>query len=171
MPSILNTLARLAARLSGRQRMLRITADARIVRWVGPMIERLMADTPDGEVYQTALAELFVGERPPLRFHYGAVSTFRLDGPPQRAGDTMLPLGGLLLSPGVTAHLDPFEAGELDREVSAAIEQAILEYIARRRLQDLRPVPQQIDRATADPAAHELIARRARSRQVLTKHI
>src|SRR5215471_2615035 len=65
MPAILDTLARLAARLSGRQSTLRITGDARIVRRVGPMIERLIADTPDGEVYQTALAELFVGERPP----------------------------------------------------------------------------------------------------------
>ena len=169
MPAILNSFAWLAARLSGRPITLRFSVDARIAEYVAPLIEKLVADTDDGDIYRYAIAEWHHCERPPIRFHYGAVSAFRLDGPLQRAGNTWLPLGGLLFSPGVTAHLNPFDASELDRELSAAIEQAILKYIARHRLQDLQPVPHEIDRATADPAARELIARWVESRQSLRR--
>lgn len=170
MPRVLNALARLSAQLFGRQEVtLRFKADALIAEYVEPLIPRLIADTEDGLVYRFGLAQLCESERPPLRFHFGAISTFRLDGPWQHAGDTFLPLGGLLLSPGVTAHLDPLAADELDRELRAAIEQAIRKYIARHRLQDLRPVPQEIDRARADPAARELIAMWVESRQSLRR--
>ena len=80
-------------------------------------------------------------------------------------GRHLPPLGGLLLSPGVTADLNPSEADALHRLIRKAIEREILEWIARYRLQDRRPVPATIDRATADPAARELIARWVRSRQ------
>ena len=167
MPAILNTVALVAARLSGRRVTFRFTMDAQIAEYVAPLIEMLIADTNDGDTYRNPIADWRSAERPPICIHSAEISTVRIDGPWQKAGDTFLPLGGLLLSPGVTAHLNPIEADALYRLIRKAIEREILEWIARHKLQYSRPVPAEIDRATADPAARELIARWVMSRQVL----
>ena len=91
MPDILNTLARLAARLSGRRITLRFTMDARIAEYAAPLIERLIADTDDGDTYRAAIADWRSAERPPICIHSAEISTVRIDGPWQKAGDTFLP--------------------------------------------------------------------------------
>ena len=83
------------------------------------------------------------------------------------AGDNFLPLGGLLQSPGVTAHLNPVEASELDGLIRATIEQMILQWIDRHGLQELPPAAPEINREKADPLARELIAEWLATRQAL----
>src|SRR3546814_15231007 len=78
-----------------------------------------------------------------------------IDGPRHHVGDYLFPLGALIESPGVTAHLDPVEACELESRVRQAIEQEILLWIAEHRLQDRPPVNPRIDRTVADPIAVE----------------
>lgn len=168
MTTFLAPLVRLAARLSGEHVSIRFTMDARIARYVVPLVERLIADTADGETYRSALVGWRNSERPPIRIHRAEVSTFRLDGPMQEAGDNLLPLGGLLLSPGVTAHLNPMEADELDGLIRASIEQTILRWIDHHGLQNLPPVSPGIDRAKADPEARTVIAEWVARRQAQT---
>ena len=117
---------------------------ARIAEYAAPLTERLIADTDDGGTYRAAIADWRSAERPPICIHSAEISTVRIDGPWQQAGDTSLPLGGLLLSPGVTAHLNPIEADALHRLIRKAIEREILKWIARYRRQDRRPVPAKI---------------------------
>jgi len=97
-------------------------------------------------------------ERPPMAIYRGDISTFRVDGPRQWLGGWAFPIGGLILSPGVTAHLDPFEAQELRERMETVIEEIIRKWVADHNLQALPPVPQQIDRTTADPIAKAKIA-------------
>ena len=84
--------------------------------------------------------------------------------------DRSFPLGGLILSPGVTAHLDPFEARELQEHMEWVIEQAIRQWIADHDLLDRTPVPEAFDRRKADRKAKAKIAdwaaRRERIRPV-----
>ena len=75
MPAIFNTLARLAARLSGRRITLRFTMDARIAEYAAPLIERLIADTDDGDTYRAAIADWRSAERPPICIHSAEIST------------------------------------------------------------------------------------------------
>lgn len=165
MPTLLYPLIRLTTRLFGRRVSIRYTMDARIAHYTTPLIERLIANTPDGETFRSSLVGWRDSERPLIRIYRAAVSTFRLEGPMQEAGDDLLPLGGLLLSPGVTAHLNPKEADELDELIRASIEQTILQWIDRHGLQDLPPVSPEVDRAKADPEARALIAEWVAHRQ------
>src|SRR3546814_19252526 len=72
----------------------------------------------------------------------------------------LLPLGGLIETPFVTAHLDPVEAQRLDSQVQEAIEQTIDDWICEHRLYDRPRARREIDRATADPEARAVIASR-----------
>ena len=120
-------LDRLADRLwAGRTVTLRFTADYRIARFTLPLIKRLLADDEAGETYRCSIAQWTLNERPPLHVHRGEVSSLRIDGPLQNAGMSYLPLGGLIESPGVTAHLDPGEADRLDRRVQEAVERTMI---------------------------------------------
>src|SRR3546814_1933729 len=113
---ISRALGRIADHWAGRKVTLRFTADYRIACFSLPLIKRLLANTADGETYRCSIAEWPVNERPPLYVHRGVVSTLRVDGPLQDAGRTYLPLGGLIETPFVTAHLDPVEAQRLDSQ-------------------------------------------------------
>jgi hypothetical protein len=67
-------------------------------------------------------------------------------------------LGGLILTSGVTAHLNPFEAEALHKRMQKAIEETVFTWACEHDLYALRHVPDEIDRAVADPAAKALIA-------------
>jgi hypothetical protein len=64
----------------------------------------------------------------------------------------------LILSPGVTAHLNPFEADALRDHMRQAIEDAIVVWVREHDLYSLPPVPEQFDRRKADRKAKALIA-------------
>lgn len=106
---------------TGRKVTLRFTAEYRTACYVVPLIKKMLAEDEDGEAYRTALVDWHRAERPPLAIYQGHTSHCRIDGPWQLAGRHCLPLGGLILSPGVTAHLNPFEAQALHDQMQQAI--------------------------------------------------
>lgn len=151
---------RLAYRLwAGRKVTLRFTADYRIAGFTLPLIERLLMDDDDGETYRNYIADWTLNERPFLHIYRGERSRVRIDGPLQKAGVSYLPLGGLIESPGVTAHLDPLEAHRLDGRVQEAIEKTVLCWIIEHGLYDQPRQRREIDRRTADREARAIIAR------------
>ncbi|WP_336950708.1 hypothetical protein [Sphingobium aromaticivastans] len=160
MPIFHRTLDRLADFIwKDRKVTLRFTANYRTACFAVPIIKKLLADSEDGETYRCSIAHWNLNERPPLYIHRGGVSTVRIDGPLQNAGTSYLPLGGLIESPGVTAHLNPVEADRLDRRVQEAVERTIHDWIIEHGLQDQPRVRREIDRRKADRAARAVIAR------------
>lgn len=143
---------------AGRKVSLHFIADYDTARYVLPLIKKLIADDEDGETYRTALVDWHRVERPPLALYDGEASFCRIDGPLQWVGDRRFPLGGLVLSSGVTAHLDPFEADALYDHMKATIERAIREWIAEHGLRDWPRVPVEFDRTEADRKAKAMIA-------------
>jgi len=137
---------------------LRFSIDERMAEYVRPLIEKLVAKGEDGETYRMALAEWQRSERPPLALYDGDTSVCRIDGPWQWEGSEAFPLGGLILSPGITAHLNPFEARALSEHMKCAIERAILEWIADHEIGDGARMPEAFDRAVADREARAMIA-------------
>ncbi|MFV0642901.1 MAG: hypothetical protein ACK5NN_00120, partial [Sphingomonadaceae bacterium] len=103
--------------------------DARMAPYVVPLLDRLTADNEDSDALHGSLIHWKRAERPPLHIYQGHTSFCRIDGPLQWAGNVDLPLGGLILSPSVTAHLDPFAAGELDKRMQRAIEDTIIDWV------------------------------------------
>lgn len=159
MPFFRDTAERLAALLR-RDRNLpyRASVDSRIAPYVMSLFDKLAADDEDSETYRTALVAWHRSERPPLALYDGDTSFCRIDGPLEWAGTHALPLGGLVLTPGVTAHLDPFEAGELHDHMKSAIERAIRAWVVDHGL-SIRPLASiKFDRRDADREAKAMIA-------------
>ena len=144
---------------TGRKVTLRFTAEYRTACFALPLIKKLLAEDEDGETYRCSITHWHLGERPPLHIHRGEVSTIRIDGPLQNAGTSYLPLGGLIESPGVTAHLDPVETDQLDRRVQEAVERTIREWIIEHGLYNQPRPRREIDRRKADREARAVIAR------------
>ncbi|MPS71344.1 MAG: hypothetical protein E2586_22970 [Novosphingobium sp.] len=141
---------------------LRFRTDARTARFVAPLIERLISDDRDGETYRCAIAHWHHAERPALERYLGSVSLCRIDGPLQEApadypDGWLVPLGGLIETPGATAHLTPFEAASIQHRIQEAIEREIVDWSREHRLYDLPPVPAHHNRPSADRAAMALI--------------
>lgn len=143
---------------TGRKVNLRFTAEYRTACYAVPLIRRLLSEGEDGDTYRTALVAWHSAERPPLATYQGSTSRCRIDGPFQSDGHYGFPLGGLILSPGVTAHLDPFEAKALREQMEQAIEGVILAWVRANDLQSLPPVEEHYDRAKADRQAKAMIA-------------
>ncbi|WP_293983595.1 hypothetical protein [Sphingobium sp.] len=159
MPSIRNTVDRLAARLRSRSHVtLRFTVHQRLAPMVEPLIERLLTFDDDGETYRCSISHSMLSERPVLHSHRGVISTLRVDGPLQDAGRTCLPLGGLIEGPHVTAHLDPIAARQLDNRLQDAIDEVIQNWIIEHGLYDQPRQRREIDRPKADREAKRIIA-------------
>lgn len=141
---------------------LRFRTDARTAQFVAPLIERLISDDCDGETYRCAIAHWHRVDRPPLQRYLGSVSLCRIDGPLQEApadypDGWFVPLGGLIETPGATAHLTPFEAASIEHRIREAIEREIVDWSREHKLYDIPPIPAQNDRSSADSAAKALI--------------
>lgn len=136
---------------------LRFTAEYRTACYAVPLIKKLLAEGADGDAYRVALIPWHEAERPPYASYEGDTSRCRIDGPLQEAGTDWLPLGGLILSPGVTAHLDPFEARALHEKVQQAIEGVIRAWVHDHDLTARPPVPEHFDRRKADRKAKAMI--------------
>ncbi|MHA6766991.1 hypothetical protein [Sphingobium ummariense] len=158
MPSIRNTVDRLAAWLAGRSYVtLRFTVHHRLAPIVEPLIERLLPFDDDGETYRCSISHWTLDERPVLHTHRGIVSTLRVDGPLQNAGGTYLPLGGLIEAQHVTAHLDPISARQLDSRLQDAIDEVIQNWIIEHGLDNQPRQRREIDRPEADREAKAMI--------------
>ena len=151
---------------TGRKVNLRFTAEYRTACYAIPIINKLLAEGEDGDTYRTTLISWHEAERPPIASYQGDTSRCRIDGPWQIAGRDWLPLGGLILSPGVTAHLDPFEAQALREKMQQAIEDVIRAWVRDHDLTALPPVPEHFDRRSADRKAKALIAVRTSGEQI-----
>jgi hypothetical protein len=143
---------------TGRKVNLRFAAEYRTACYAVPIINKLLAEGEDGDAYRTALIPWHEAERPPLASYQGDTSLCRIDGPLQKAGQDWVPLGGLILSPGVTAHLDPFEAQALNEKMQQAIEAVIRAWVGDHDLTAQPPVPEHFDRRRADRKAKAMIA-------------
>jgi len=154
-----HTLDRLADFLwTGRKVRLGFIAEYRTACYALPVINRILAEDDDGKTYRAALIDWRRAERAAHALYHGESSFCRIDGPRQWVKDHPFPLGGLILSPVVTAHLDPFEAQELHDHMKWAIERAIRQWVADHDLHDLPPAPVEIDRRKADRKAKAMIA-------------
>ena len=156
MSVLRNALARLFS--SGRKPDMRIDADVQTAIHMWPIIEKLLAHGEDGDTYRAAVNFWRHAERPPLAVYDGDVSHCHIDGPLQMAGDFALPLGGEIFSRGVTITLDPFEANDLRDHMRAAIERAILAWLADNGRRESPPAKNPYDRHTADREAKAMIA-------------
>ena len=132
--------------------------DARLAPHVTPLLDRIVADDEDGDTLRNSLIPWRRAQRPPIAIYRGDVSTCRIDGPWQVVDRHWLPLGGLIVTAGVTAHLNPFEAQALHKRMQQAIEESVLAWVREHDLYALRHVPEEIDRKVADPAAKAMIA-------------
>lgn len=159
MPVFRKAVDRLADLLRGDRRITyRAFLDARTAPYVTPLLDKIVADNADGETLRNSLISWRRAERPPLAIYHGDVSTCRIDGPWQVAGNHWLPLGGLIVSPGVTAHLNPFEAQALHKRMQQAIEDTSRAWVREHNLRGSHRGLEEIDRAVADPAAKAMIA-------------
>jgi hypothetical protein len=150
---------RLADLLRGDRKITyRAFINARIAPYVTPLLDKIVADDEDGDTLRNSLIPWRRAERPPIAIYRGDISTCRIDGPWQIADDHWLPLGGMLISTGVTAHLDPFEAQTLHRRMQQAIEETILAWVREHDLRARRRAPEEINRTVADPVAKAMIA-------------
>lgn len=131
--------------------------DAREARYLAPMLDRITAEGEDGEALRFFLIRSMQGERPPIEIYRGSTSVCRIDGPWQVMDSYCLPLGGLILTPGITAHLDPFQAKALHRQMQEAIEIAIEACARDQDLYSLPDATDAINRAVNDPAAKIMI--------------
>lgn len=137
---------------------LHFDADVQTAAFMLPIIEKLLAKGEDGDTYRAAVNFWRYAERPPLAIYDGDVSHCHIDGPLQLTGDYALPLGGEIFSRGVTITLDPFEANDLRDHMRAAIERAILAWLADNGRRDSSPPKNPYDRETADREAKAMIA-------------
>ncbi|USI76515.1 hypothetical protein [Sphingopyxis sp. USTB-05] len=156
MSVIRNALARIFR--SRETSTLHFDADVRTAAFMRPIIEKLLADGEDGDTYRAAINFWRYAERPPLAVYDGDVSHCQIDGPLQLAGNHALPLGGEIFSNGVTIDLDPFEANDLREHMRAAIERAILAWLADNGRRKFVPAVNPYDRPTADREAKAMIA-------------
>ena len=144
----------LLARLTGWPMITtKYRAHWRVMIHTHPLILKLLEDNADGDTRRASLAEWHRAERPVVDVLRGTTSLFRIDGPRQFVGSECFALGGLIESPGVTAHLDPIETLHLEARVRESIEEEIVRWIAEHSLQDHPPVRPNVDRDFADPKA------------------
>jgi hypothetical protein len=159
MPFFRKVVDRLADLLRrDRKITYRAKINARTAPYVVPLLDKIVADDEDGDTLRNSLIPWRRAQRPPIAIYRGDISTCRIDGPWQVADDHWFPLGGLIVTSGVTAHLNPFEAEALHKRMQKAIEGIVFAWACEHDLYALRHIPDETDRAVADPAAKALIA-------------
>lgn len=158
MSALRCTLDRLADLLRRDRKIIyRACINARIAPYVTPLLDKIVADDEDGDTIRDALIPWKRAERPSIAIYCGDVSTCRIDGPWQVADGHLFPLGGLIVTRGITAHLNPVEAQALYKRMQRAIEDTTRAWVHEHNLYSLGHGPAEIDREVADPAAKAMI--------------
>src|SRR3546814_6899138 len=112
-----------------RKVIYRTYISARTAPYVTPLLDRIVDDDENGDTFRNSLIPWGGAERTTIAIDRGDISRCRIDAPWPRADDEWLPLGGLLVTGGVRAHLDPFEEQVLDKrrqQAVAAVMQAVV---------------------------------------------
>lgn len=126
MPLFQTIAARLRARFFPEDAVtFSVRSTPRIAHFVEPIIEMLTREGRIGETYRCAVALWHRWDVPPLNVYLGTTSLCRIDGPSITDERGYRPAGGLVETPGLTAHLSPDEAHDLDNRIKAAIETTI----------------------------------------------
>ena len=126
MPVFQRIATRLHARFfPGDVATFTVRITPRIGRFVMPIIEKLIRDDKIGETYRFAVALWHRWDVPLLNVYLGTASLCRIDGPSITDERGYRAAGGLVETPGLTAHLSPNEAHDLDNRIKAAIETTI----------------------------------------------
>ncbi|MCF3948801.1 hypothetical protein [Acidiphilium iwatense] len=126
MPAFQNIIARLHARFFLTDvATFTLRTTPRIAESVKPVIERLIRDDRFGETYRFGVALWHRWDVPPINVYLGTASLCRIDGPSITDERGYRPAGGLVETPGLTAHLSPDEAHDLDNRIRVAIEATI----------------------------------------------
>lgn len=129
MPTFQNIIARLHARLLPEDvASFTVRTTPRIAHFVMPIIEKLTRDDDSGMTYRCAVAFWHRWDVPPLNVYIGTASLSRIDGPLSTDENTYRPAGGLVETPGLTAHLSSDEAYDLDNRIKAVIETTIRQW-------------------------------------------
>ena len=129
MPVFQTIAARLHARFFPEDAVaFTVRTTPRIARFVKPIIEMLIRDNKIGETYRFAVAFWHRWDVPPLNVYLGTASLCRIDGPSISDESGYCPAGGLVETPGLTAHLSSDEAHDLDNRIKAAIETTIRDW-------------------------------------------
>ncbi|UNC14056.1 hypothetical protein FE249_07465 [Acidiphilium multivorum] len=129
MPVFQSIVARLHGRFFPEDvATLTVQTTPRIGFFVKPIITRLTRDDKIGETYRFAVALWQRWDVPPLNVYLGTASLCRIDGPSTSDERGYRPAGGLVETPGLTAHLSPDEAHELDNRIKATIETTIRDW-------------------------------------------
>ncbi|ABI62408.1 hypothetical protein [Granulibacter bethesdensis] len=122
----------------------------RIARFVTPIIEKLIRDDRTGETYRFAVALWQRWDVPPLNVYLGSSSLCRIDGPSTLDESGYRPAGGLVETPGLTAHLSPDEAHDLDNRIKTAIETTIRNWADETNRGHWKTLPQHQYRGAED---------------------
>lgn len=131
MPVFLSAFARLQSWLSpASDQTLSVKAPARILRGVGPIIEKLITDDKIGESYRCATSHWFRYDVPPLAYYLGTTSTCVISGPLLEHGKAYRPTGAIIETPGFDVRLPPEDAHDLDQQIQIAIENTIVDWVA-----------------------------------------
>ncbi|MDN7350613.1 hypothetical protein [Acetobacter senegalensis] len=139
MPVFLSAFARLQSWLSpASDQALSVKAPARILRGIGPIIEKLIADDKIGESYRCATSHWFRYDVPPLAYYHGTTSTCVISGPLLEQGKAYRPTGAIIETPGFDVRLPPEDAYDLDQQIQIAIENTIVDWVAE--YQEREPV-------------------------------
>ena len=143
MPIFHNIIARLHARfLPEDVASVTVRTTPRIAHFVEPIIEKLIRDDRVGETYRFAIALWQRWDVPPLNVYLGTASLCRIDGPSTLDESGYRPAGGLVETPGLTAHLSPDEAHDLDNRIRATIETTIRNWADETNHGHWKPLPQ-----------------------------
>ena len=151
MPVFQSIIARLHSRYFPRDiASFSVRMTPRIARFVMPIIEKLSRDDRAGETYRFAVALWHRWDIPPLNVYLGMASLCRIDGPSTSDERGYRPAGGLVETPGLTAHLSPDEAHDLDNRIKAAIETTIREWADETDHGRWKTIPQHEHRGPED---------------------
>ncbi|MBU6419182.1 MAG: hypothetical protein KGQ79_05570 [Proteobacteria bacterium] len=150
--SILHNIAvSLRPRLFAREvTILTVQTTPRIAECVKPVIEMLIRPDRAGETYRCAVALWHRWDAPTLNVYLGTASLCRVDGPSTSDERGYRPAGGLVETPGLTAHLSPDEAHDLDNRIKVAIETTIRQWADETMCGRWKITPQHQYRGAAD---------------------
>lgn len=142
MPVFLSAFARLQSWLSpASDQTLSVKAPARILRGIGPIIEKLITDDKIGESYRCATSHWFRYDVPPLAYYHGSTSTCVIFGPLLKHGQAYRPTGAIIETPGFDVRLPPEDAYDLDQQIQTAIENTIVDWVAEYHEREPAPEP------------------------------